>query len=212
MRLMYLGVNIKRMNGSKNEILGGATMKRRCSWAEGNEKMKHYHDTIWGVPVYDDQRLFRKLILDINQAGLSWQTILNKENDFDAAFDEFDIKKVALYDENKIQELLNDPGIIRNRRKIEATIHNAQKIIEIQNEFVSFSNYLWGFNAQSVLKNAYQNQVEIPTTNELSDNIAKDLKKRGFKFVGSTIIYAFLESIGMINDHITICFRYEELN
>ncbi|MGM0217245.1 DNA-3-methyladenine glycosylase I [Enterococcus sp. AZ126] len=187
-------------------------MKKRCSWAEGNEKMKHYHDTIWGVPVYDDQRLFRKLILDINQAGLSWQTILNKENDFDAAFDDFDIKKVALYDENKIQELLNDPGIIRNRRKIEATIHNAQKIIEIQNEFVSFSNYLWGFNAQSVLKNAYQNQVEIPATNELSDNIAKDLKKRGFKFVGSTIIYAFLESIGMINDHITVCFRYEELN
>ncbi|MBO0472684.1 DNA-3-methyladenine glycosylase I [Enterococcus sp. DIV0840] len=186
-------------------------MKQRCSWAEDNEKMKHYHDTIWGVPVYDDQRLFRKLILDINQAGLSWQTILNKEDYFDTAFDNFDIKKVAHYDENKIEELLNDPGIIRNRRKIEAAIHNAQKVIEIQEEFGTFSNYLWGFNAQNVLKNSYQNQLEIPTTNELSDKITKDLKKRGFKFVGSTIIYAFLEAVGMINDHVTTCFRYEEI-
>lgn len=186
-------------------------MKKRCSWAEDNEKMKHYHDTVWGVPIHDDQRLFRKLILDINQAGLSWQTILNKENHFDAAFDNFDIKKVADYDERKIEELLNDPGIIRNRRKIEAAIHNAKKIIEIQNEFGSFSSYLWGFNDQKVLKNSYQNQQEIPTTNELSDRITKDLKKRGLKFIGSTIIYAFLEAVGIINDHVTTCFRYEEI-
>ncbi|EOH98644.1 DNA-3-methyladenine glycosylase I [Enterococcus haemoperoxidus ATCC BAA-382] len=186
-------------------------MKQRCSWAQENKKMKLYHDTIWGVPVYDDQRLFRKLVLDINQAGLSWQTILNKENHFDAAFDDFDIKKVAYYDERKIEELMNNPGIIRNRRKIEAAIYNAQKVIEIQNEFGSFSNYLWSFNAQHVLKNSYQNQLEIPTTNELSDRITKELKKRGFKFVGSTIIYAFLEAVGIINDHVTTCFRYDEI-
>lgn len=186
-------------------------MKQRCSWAEGNEKMKHYHDTIWGVPLYEDQRLFRKLILDINQAGLSWQTILNKENSFDAAFDGFDLKKVANYDEKKIEELLENPGIIRNRRKIEATIHNAQKVIEIQNEFGSFSDYLWNFNDHNVLIHSYQTQEEIPTTNDLSDRITKDLKKRGFKFVGSTIIYAFLEAVGIINDHVETCFRYEEL-
>lgn len=186
-------------------------MKQRCAWAEGNEKMKYYHDTIWGVPVYDDQRLFRKLVLDINQAGLSWQTILNKENHFDAAFDNFDIKKIAHYDETKIEELLNNSGIIRNRRKIKATINNAQKVLEIQNEFGSFSDYLWSFNAQNVLKNSYQQQSEIPKTNELSDRITKDLKKRGFMFVGSTIIYAFLEAVGIIYDHVTTCFRYEEI-
>ncbi|EOI00528.1 DNA-3-methyladenine glycosylase I [Enterococcus moraviensis ATCC BAA-383] len=186
-------------------------MKSRCTWAEENENMKHYHDTIWGVPVYDDQRLFRKLILDINQAGLSWQTILNKAHHFDEAFDAFDIEKVANYDEKKIQTLLDNPGIIRNRRKIEAAIHNAKIVIEIQTQFGSFSNYLWSFNANKVLKNSYQNQSEIPTTNELSDQITKDLKKRGFKFVGSTIVYAFLEAVGLINDHVVTCFRYEEV-
>lgn len=176
-------------------------MKQRCVWAQVNERMNVYHDTIWGVPIYDDQRLFRKLILDINQAGLNWQTILNKEAYFDEAFDGFEIEKVALYDDKKIEELLNNPGIIRNRRKIEATIHNAQKVIEIQQEFGSFSDYLWGFN----------NQNEILTTNELSDRITKALKKRGFKFIESTIIYAFLEAVGVINDHVTTCFRYEEI-
>lgn len=186
-------------------------MRQRCSWAEGNEKMKIYHDTIWGVPLYDDQRLFRKLILDIHQAGLSWQTILNKEDHFDKAFDYFDVKKVAAYDEKKIEELLDNQGIIRNRRKIEATIHNAQKVIELQKEFGTFSNYLWAFNEHNVLKNTYRDQIEIPTTNDLSDRITKDFKKRGFKFVGSTIIYAFLEAVGVINDHVTTCFRYEEI-
>ncbi|ALS00581.1 3-methyladenine DNA glycosylase [Enterococcus silesiacus] len=184
-------------------------VKQRCSWAEANDEMKHYHDTVWGVPIHNDQRLFRKLILDIHQAGLSWQTILNKEGHFDEAFDYFDIKKVAAYDEKKVEELLDNPGIIRNRRKIEATIHNAQKVIEIQNEFETFSNYLWAFNNHSVLKNSYHDQIDIPTTNDLSDRITGDLKKRGFKFVGSTIIYAFLEAVGVINDHVTSCFRYE---
>ncbi|MBO0445407.1 3-methyladenine DNA glycosylase [Enterococcus ureilyticus] len=196
---------------TKIKVLGGDQLKQRCSWAQENEKMKLYHDTIWGIPLYDDQRLFRKLSLDINQAGLSWQTILNKEDHFDEAFDEFNLKKVAAYDEKKVEELLTNPGIIRNRRKIEATIHNAQKVIEIQKEFGSFSDYLWAFNQHKVLKNAYTDQTEVPTTNDLSDTITKDLKRIGFKFVGSTIIYAFLEAVGIINDHVTTCFRYEEI-
>lgn len=186
-------------------------MRQRCSWAKENQKMKEYHDTVWGVPVFEDQRLFRKLVLDINQAGLSWQTILNKEASFDAAFDQFDLRKVAEYDEAKINELLQNPGIIRNRKKIEATIHNAKKILDIQQEVGSFSTYIWRFNDQKILKNIHQNPAEIPTTNELSDRIAKDMKKRGFKFIGSTIIYAFLEAVGVINDHETTCFRYDEI-
>ncbi|OJG28184.1 DNA-3-methyladenine glycosylase I [Enterococcus caccae] len=173
--------------------------------------MKYYHDTVWGVPVYDDQRLFRKLVLDINQAGLSWQIILDKEDSFDEAFDHFNIKKIANYDERKIQELMHNPNIIRNRRKIEATIFNAKRVLEIQKELGSFSNYLWGFNNHKVLKNSYQSKKQIPSTNELSDRITKDLKKRGFKFVGSKIIYAFIEATGLINDHATTCFRYEEI-
>lgn len=174
--------------------------------------MSEYHDKVWGVPVYEDQRLFRKLVLDIHQAGLSWQTILNKEQQFDEAYDSFDIQKVAMYDEVKIDELVNNSGIIRNRRKIEATIHNAGKVMEIQQEFGSFSEYLWGFNQHKVLDNVYQRQEDIPTTNELSDRISVDLKKRGFKFIGSTIIYAFLEAVGIINDHIVSCFRHDEVN
>ncbi|MEI5992609.1 DNA-3-methyladenine glycosylase I [Candidatus Enterococcus mansonii] len=187
-------------------------MKKRCSWAETNGKMKEYHDKIWGVPVYEDRRLFRKLILDINQAGLSWQTILNKEEAFDRAYDFFDIEKVAAYDEKKIEELLMNKGIIRNRKKIEAAIHNANKVLELQREFGSFSHYLWQFNGKNVMRNAYEIQEKIPTTNELSDRISNDLKRRGFKFIGSTIIYAFLEAVGLINDHVTTCFRYKELN
>lgn len=187
-------------------------MKQRCNWAKSSSNMREYHDKVWGVPVYEDRRLFRKLVLDINQAGLSWQTILNKEQQFDEAYDYFVIQKIAAYDDVKIDELVNNSRIIRNRRKIEAAIHNAGKVLEIQQEFGSFSEYLWGFNQHEVMNNAYQHQEDIPTTNELSDRISADLKKRGFKFIGSTIIYAFLEAVGIINDHTVSCFRHNEVN
>jgi DNA-3-methyladenine glycosylase I len=174
--------------------------------------MQVYHDTVWGVPEYEDQRLFRKLILDMNQAGLSWQTILNKMENFDQAYDQFDIEKVARYDEEKVASLMQDAGIIRNRRKIEAAIINAQKVLEMQAEGLSFSDYLWGFVDHQVVDNKISAVSEIPAKTELSDTIAKDLKKRGFKFVGSTTIYAFLQAVGIVNDHETACFRYQELS
>lgn len=150
---------------------------KRCPWAESTESMKQYHDHVWGVPEYDDQKLFRKLMLDINQAGLSWQTILNKEAAFDLAYDGFAIDKVAAYDQNKVEELLTNPGIIRNRRKIEAAIVNAQAVQKIQAEYTSFSDYLWSFTGHQPLNNRYEEQSKIPTTNELSDKLTKDLKK-----------------------------------
>lgn len=184
----------------------------RCQWSGDNENMQVYHDTVWGVPEYEDQRLFRKLILDMNQAGLSWQTILNKMENFDQAYDQFDIEKVARYDEEKVASLMQDAGIIRNRRKIEAAIINAQKVLEMQAEGLSFSDYLWGFVDHQVVDNKISVVSEIPAKTELSDTIAKDLKKRGFKFVGSTTIYAFLQAVGIVNDHETACFRYQELS
>lgn len=184
----------------------------RCQWSGNNENMQVYHDTVWGTPEYDDQRLFRKLVLDMNQAGLSWQTILNKMDNFDNAYEQFEIEKVAAFDEAKIESLMQDAGIIRNRRKIEAAIINAQKVLELQAEGISFSDYLWGFTDHQVINHEIGDASEIPAKTELSDQIAKDLKKRGFKFVGSTTIYAFLQAVGIVNDHETACFRYEELN
>lgn len=183
----------------------------RCLWAQSNERMQVYHDTVWGVPEYDDQRLFRKLMLDINQAGLSWQTILNKSEAFDRAYENFDIQKVAAFDQEKIEALVKDTGIIRNRRKIEAAVVNAQQVLKIQAEAGSFSEYLWNFVGGEPIDGQKKTVKEIPANNELSDAIAKDLKKRGFKFVGSTIIYAFMQAVGMINDHQMNCFRYEEV-
>jgi DNA-3-methyladenine glycosylase I len=148
----------------------------------------------------------------MNQAGLSWQTILNKMENFDQAYDQFDIEKVARYDEEKVASLMQDAGIIRNRRKIEAAIINAQKVLEMQAEGLSFSDYLWGFVDHQVVDNKISAVSEIPAKTELSDTIAKDLKKRGFKFVGSTTIYAFLQAVGIVNDHETACFRYQELS
>lgn len=183
----------------------------KCEWAKTSENMELYHDEVWGVPVYEDRLLFRKLVLDINQAGLSWQTILNKTPAFDLAFDHFEIEVVAGYGEEQIQQLLLDAGIIRNRRKIEAAIHNAQVIQRIQAEFGSFSNYLWGFtNRQVIDTQRYKDQPMTPTS-ELSDTISKDMKKKGFKFIGSTIIYAYLQAVGIINDHELECFRHEQL-
>ncbi|WHA10103.1 DNA-3-methyladenine glycosylase I [Enterococcus montenegrensis] len=185
---------------------------KRCDWAEtGNQAMKEYHDVIWGVPEYDDQQLFRKLVLDSNQAGLSWQTILNKSVAFDEAYENFEIEKVAAFDDEKIASLMGNAGIIRNRLKITAAINNANCILQIQKEWGSFSAYLWHFVAGKPVVHYFKTSEEIPTKTPLSDEITKDLKKRGFKFVGSTIIYAFLQAVGIVNDHLTICFRHEEV-
>lgn len=183
----------------------------RCPWGNANEKMGHYHDTVWGVPERDDRMLFRKLILDLNQAGLSWQTIVNKMENFDHAYENFVIESVAAFDEAKIASLLQDAGIIRNRKKIEATVINAQQVLKVQAEFGSFADYLWDFVDFKPIDGKRQTIGDVPTKSELSDRIAKDLKRRGFKFVGSTTIYAFLQAVGIINDHLTTCFRYQEV-
>lgn len=177
----------------------------RCDWCLGNELYIKYHDEEWGKPVYDDRVLFEFLVLESMQAGLSWLTILRKRENFRQAFDNFDVEKVSQYDEDKVLELLNNSGIIRNRQKIEAAINNAKCFIEIQKEFGSFSNYQWGFVNHKPIINHYDSIKEIPAKSELSDLIAKDLKKRGFKFLGSTIIYAHLQAVGVIDDHIDSC-------
>jgi len=173
--------------------------------------MIEYHDTEWGVPLHDEQRLFEFLILEGMQAGLSWNTILNKRENFRRAFAEFDVEKVARFGKREINRLLQDAGIIRNRLKIEAAINNAQRFIEVQKEFGSFDAYIWGFVNGKPIKNAFKSLKELPAKTPLSDAISKDLKQRGFKFVGSTIIYAHLQATGMVNDHTVGCFRYEEV-
>lgn len=182
--------------------------KKRCQWAENVEEIyTKYHDEEWGVPTYDDQELFEMLVLESFQAGLSWITILKKRENFEKAFDNFDIETVSKYDEEKIEELRGNEGIIRNKLKINAAINNAKVFMEIQKEFGSFSNYIWGFTDNKILKDTEEN---YQTNSPLSDKITKDLKKRGMKFVGTTIIYSYLESIGIINNHVHECFRYEE--
>lgn len=185
--------------------------KIRCGWCEGNELYEQYHDLEWGVPVYDDQQLFEFLILETFQAGLSWITILNKRENFRRAFDFFDYKKVAAYDEDKYEELLQNAGIIRNKLKIRSAITNAQLFMDVQKEFGSFSEYIWSFTNGKPITNAFKTLAEVPATTEVSDTISKALKKRGFKFVGSTVIYAHMQATGMVNDHITSCFRYKEV-
>jgi len=181
----------------------------RCPWADGDEKMAKYHDEVWGVPVHDDQKLFAKLSLDLMQAGLMWRTILYKQENFVKAFDDFDIGIVASYDEAKYEELMQDTGIVRNKLKIRAIINNAARVSEVQKEFGSFDAYLWGFTDGKAVKNAWQTLDEIPASTPLSDAISKDMKKRGFRFVGTTIIYAFMQAVGIVNDHLIACFRYE---
>jgi len=180
----------------------------RCPWADGDEKMAEYHDEVWGVPVHDDQKLFAKLCLDLMQAGLMWRTILHKQENFGKAFDSFCIETVAAYDEAKYEELMQDAGIVRNQLKIRAIINNASRVIEVQKEFGSFDAYLWSFTNGETVKNAWKTLKEVPASTQLSDAISKDLKKRGFRFVGTTIIYAFLQAVGIVNDHLTSCFRY----
>lgn len=185
--------------------------KIRCSWCGTDPLYVSYHDEEWGVPVYDDDTLFEFLILETFQAGLSWITVLKKRENFRKAFDNFDYKKIATYNEAKYESLLEDAGIIRNKLKIKATISNAQMFMNVQKEFGSFSNYIWGFVDGKPIKNKLKNVKDAPATTELSDKISKDLKKRGFKFVGSTVMYAFMQATGMVNDHVVDCFRYEEV-
>lgn len=178
----------------------------RCGWCSSSDLYKKYHDEEWGTPVYDDASLFEFLILETFQAGLSWITILNKRENFRAAFDHFDYKKIAAYSEEKIESLLQDSGIIRNKLKIRATISNAQAFIKVQEEFGSFSDYIWKFTNGKPIDNNPKTLKDVPATTPLSDEISKDLKKRGFKFVGSTVIYAQMQATGMVNDHIEDCF------
>ena len=179
--------------------------KNRCKWVDLNSELYiKYHDEEWGEPSYDDSYLFEMLVLESFQAGLSWITILNKRENFRKALDNFDYKKISNYDEEKIRLLLEDKGIIRNKRKITAIIENAKKFMDIQREYGSFSRYIWGFTNNKIVKNLDDN---LKTTSELSDKISRDLNERGMKFVGSTIIYSYLQAIGVINDHEIKCFR-----
>jgi DNA-3-methyladenine glycosylase I len=185
--------------------------KIRCGWCKGDALYEAYHDQEWGVPVKDDETLFEFLILETFQAGLSWITILKKRENFRIALDNFDYKLIAQYPQSKIDSLLQDAGIIRNRLKIKATISNAQAFIEVQQEHGSFSKYIWAFVNHIPIKNSVKNYKEAPANTLLSDALSKDLKKRGFKFVGSTVIYAHMQATGMVNDHEINCFRYNEV-
>lgn len=185
--------------------------KVRCSWCGTDPLYVKYHDEEWGVPVRDDKTLFEFLLLETFQAGLSWITILRKRENFRKAFDDFDYKKIANYKQPKIDSLLQNEGIIRNKLKVQSAVTNAQNFIEIQQEFGSFSSYIWGFVNGESIKNAYNSHSEIPANTELSDEISKDLKKRGFKFVGTTVVYAHLQATGMVNDHVTGCFRHSQV-
>jgi DNA-3-methyladenine glycosylase I len=185
---------------------------KRCDWADNDPLLSDYHDREWGVPVYDDRKIFEFLILESFQAGLSWMTILRKRGYFRKAFDNFDFELVAKYGQEKIDELMNNSGIIRNKMKIEAAINNAKAFIRIRQEFDSFSNYIWSFTGGKPIVNNYGSVKDLPAKTELSDNISKDLKKRGFKFMGSTIIYSHMQATGIVNDHYIYCFRHKELS
>ncbi len=179
--------------------------KIRCSWCEKDDLYRKYHDEEWGKPVYDDETIFEFLVLESFQAGLSWYTILNKRENFRKAFDDFNYIKIEKYDDGKVEELMQNAGIIRNRLKILATINNAQKFQEVQKEFGSFSKYIWDFVGGKPVVNKPKILSEVPATTEISDALAKDLKKRGFKFLGSTVVYAHMQATGMVNDHIVDC-------
>lgn len=190
---------------SKNEKL------IRCPWPTDDQLMIEYHDREWGVPVHDDGKIFEFLILEGMQAGLSWSTILHKRENFRKAFDNFNVKKVARYDGRKIRSLLLDAGIIRNRLKIEAAVHNAQQFINVQEEFGTFDKYVWQFVDGKPIVNTRKTLKNLPARTKESDKMSEDLKKRGFKFVGTTICYAHMQAAGMVNDHMMTCFRYKEL-
>ena len=183
----------------------------RCDWCQSNALMMHYHDTEWGVPVHDDRVHFEFLLLDAFQAGLSWQTIINKRDNFRVAFDDFDYDKIADYEEDKVITLLNDPGIIRNKLKVASTIQNARAFISIRQEYGTFDDYIWQFTGFKTLVNSWKVQSEIPASTKESDAMSKSLKKHGFNFVGTTICYAYMQAAGMVNDHLVHCFRYKKI-
>ena len=183
-------------------------MKQRCFWVTESKLYQNYHDKEWGEPVFDDATLFEFLILETFQAGLSWITILNKRENFRKAFDNFDYKKIANYSENKYESLLQDAGIIRNKLKVKSAITNAGLFMDVQKEFGSFSKFIWSYVNDKPIVNKFEKRADVPATTALSDTISKDLKKRGFKFVGSTVMYAYMQAVGMVNDHTTDCFKY----
>jgi DNA-3-methyladenine glycosylase I len=186
------------------------TLLARCDWCQNDPLYVNYHDTEWGVPCKDDRKLFEFVVLESAQAGLSWITILKKRDNYRRAFADFDVEAVARFNKRSVARLLDDAGIVRNRLKIESTITNARAFIDIQQEFGSFSDYFWGFNDGEVVTNCWQSLKEVPATTALSDTISKDMKKRGFRFFGSTICYAHMQATGMVNDHIESCFRHRE--
>jgi len=202
-------------DSSKNKILKKAKIEKpleHCDWLNlENPEYVKYHDKEWGVPIHNDRKLFEMLILEGAQAGLSWSTVLKKRENYRKAFDNFDYEKIATYKAKKASELLKNEGIIRNKLKIEATIRNAAAFIKIRQEFKTFDKYLWNFVKNQPIKNKVKTMKDLPSRTEISDAISKDLKKRGMNFVGSTIIYAFMQACGMVNDHKMTCFRYQEI-
>jgi len=186
--------------------------KKRCPWSLAvDDDYRRYHDEEWGVPVRDDRKHFEFLVLEGAQAGLSWATVLRKRGGYRRAFADFDAERVARFDARKLARLVEDPSIIRNRQKIASTVTNARSFLEVQSEFGSFDNYVWGFVDGRPIVNEWKQQSDVPATSVVSDALSKDLKKRGFKFVGSTIMYAFMQAVGMVNDHLTTCFRHRRL-
>jgi DNA-3-methyladenine glycosylase I len=186
-------------------------VKQRCGWGTNDPEMLRYHDEEWGAPVHDDRRLFEMLVLEGAQAGLSWSTILHRREHYRRAFDGFDPAKVAVYEEKDVDRLLGEPGVIRNRRKIESAVNNARKLLEVQVEFGSFDAYIWGFVGGAPKMNRFTSFREMPTETEESRAMSADLKRRGFSFVGPTICYAYMQSVGMVNDHLVACYRHREL-
>jgi DNA-3-methyladenine glycosylase I len=186
--------------------------KKRCGWARlSNPRYLKYHDEQWGVPLHDDRKLFEMVVLEGQQAGLSWETILNKRENFRKAFDGFDPRRVARFGEGRVRKLLRDAGIIRNRMKIRAAIANARAFLEVHREFGSFDRYIWNFTGGKPVQNRWHSLRQVPPKTAASDAMSEDLKQRGFRFVGSTICYAFMQAVGMVNDHITGCFRHREI-
>jgi DNA-3-methyladenine glycosylase I len=186
--------------------------KIRCPWSVGNEAMTAYHDAEWGVPVHDDRKQFEFLTLEAAQAGLSWLVVLRKRDAYRRAFADFDPEKVARFTDRRVERLLTDEGIIRNRLKIVAAINNARRFLDVQDEFGTFDKYIWGFVCDKPLQNNISGKKKVPATSKESDALSKDLKQRGFKFVGSTIVYAHMQAVGMVNDHLTSCFRHKTVS
>ncbi len=198
-------VAIHRIRGYALEPMP-KSKKQRCTWPGESELMIEYHDKEWGRPRHDDKQHFEFLILEAAQAGLSWMTVLKRRQGYRRAFANYDWKKVAKYDKKKVNQLLQDPGIIRNRMKVEAAVHNAKLFMDVQKEFGSFDKYIWSFVGGKPIVNRHQSSKTIPATSKQSDELSKDLKKRGFKFVGSTVIYAHMQAVGMVNDHLDSCY------